>query len=210
MLFGHLQPNCADDRNQAPPPARSARRTRLPEASTGSAGPGTRGCGCAPRLRRSPSSAAEARLRSSSRVACARPPRRIVLPSSCLLWLRVPRAGQSDARLGHEIKACRARFHPDLLAADVVQATDAAGEDVAEGAQAPWVDVGFVVVRHGGRRARCLYPCISAMETLVFRIGGSGGQNACWQARNAVCSAWRGLAKNFAGFMMGGGGISRL
>jgi hypothetical protein len=67
-----------------------------------------------------------------------------------------------------------------------------------------------VVVRHGGRRQRCLYPCISAMETRVFRIGGSGGQNACWQARNAVCSAWRGLATNFAGFMMGGGGISRL
>jgi hypothetical protein len=28
-----------------------------------------------------------------------------------------------------------------------------------------------VVVRHGGRRARYLYPCISAMETRVFRIG---------------------------------------
>jgi hypothetical protein len=31
------------------------------------------------------------------------------------------------------------------------------------------------VVRHGGRSARGLYPCISAMETLVFRIGGE-----CW------------------------------
>jgi hypothetical protein len=33
-----------------------------------------------------------------------------------------------------------------------------------------------VVVRHGGRRARCLYPCISAMETRVFRIGGECGR----------------------------------
>jgi hypothetical protein len=63
-----------------------------------------------------------------------------------------------------------------------------------------------VVVRHGGRRQRCLYPCISAMETLVFRIGGSRGQNARWEAGNAACSAWRGLATNLAGFMMGGGG----
>jgi hypothetical protein len=55
------------------------------------------------------------------------------------------------------------------------QAADAAGEELAEGAQAPRVSVGLMVVRHGGRRARCLYPCISAMETLVFRIGGSGG-----------------------------------
>ena len=77
MLFGHLQPNCSDDRNQAPPPARSANRTRLPAASTGCAGSGIRGCGCAPLPRRSPGSAAAARLRSSPRAACARPPGRI-------------------------------------------------------------------------------------------------------------------------------------
>ena len=55
----------------------------------------------------------------------------------------------------------------------------AAGEEVAEGAQAPWVSVGLVVVRHGGRRARCLYPCISAMETRVFRIGGECFEMEC-------------------------------
>lgn len=48
-----------------------------------------------------------------------------------------------------------------------------AGKEVAEGAQAPWVGVGLVVARHGGRRQRCLYPCISAMETRAFRIGES-------------------------------------
>ena len=97
----------------------------------------------------------------------------------------LPRAGHSDAQVGHEIKACRARFREDSLAAESSQAADAACEEVAEGAQAPWVGVGFVVVRHGGRRARGLYPCISAMETRVFRIEGkcsemAGGTAAFW------------------------------
>jgi hypothetical protein len=95
----------------------------------------------------------------------------------------LPRAGHSDARLGHhEIKACRARFREDSLAAD------AAGEEVAEGAQAPWVGVGLVVVRHGGRRARCLYPCISAKRG-SSESGEVAGQNARWEAGKAMFCA---------------------
>jgi hypothetical protein len=67
------------------------------------------------------------------------------LPSSCLLWLRVPRAGHSDARLGHEIKACRARFREDSLAAESSQAADAAGEEVADCAHARCIWDGVVV-----------------------------------------------------------------
>jgi hypothetical protein len=54
----------------------------------------------------------------------------------------------------------------------------------------------------------------SGASTLVFppwkrgssESGEVAGQNARWEAGNAVCSAWRGLATNLAGFMMGGGG----
>jgi hypothetical protein len=57
----------------------------------------------------------------------------------------LPRAGHSDARLGHEIKACRARFREDSLAADVVEPADAAGEEVADRAYARCIRDGVVV-----------------------------------------------------------------
>ena len=121
----------------------------------------------------------------------------------------LPRAGHSDAQVGHEIKACRARFREDSLAAESSQAADAAGEEVAEGAQVPAVGVGLVVVRQSRAEARCLDPCVSAKRG-SSESGQVAGQNAHWEAGNPVCSAWRGLATSSAGFMMGGGGISRL
>ncbi len=85
--------------------------TRPLAASTGCAGSGARGCGCAPRRRRSPGTAAAPRLRPSPRASCARLPRRTELRSrsSCLLWPRALRDRHSDARLGHEIAATRSR-----------------------------------------------------------------------------------------------------
>lgn len=91
-------------------------------------------------------------------------------PIPTLAIPRAIRAGHGDARLGRKITACRSRFHPDLLTTDGVRATDPVGEEVAEGGQATWIGMGFVVVRHCGRRARCLCRCFSAMETRLLNV----------------------------------------
>ena len=99
--------------------------------------------------------------------------------------MRVPRAEHSDARVDHEIKACRARFREDSLAADVVQAADAAGEEVAEGAQAPWVGIGLVVMRQARVEVAVRRAVRFRDGNACFRIGGLLRQNPHWEAGNA-------------------------